>query len=88
MRTQASEQAVLVSAQESELSSKKQQLEGLKQEEERLEKELTENTKTLDKLTTSMQDSQLNISQVICWITYLCCQNQNSWILIDLCTML
>ncbi|KAL3286824.1 hypothetical protein HHI36_001314 [Cryptolaemus montrouzieri] len=63
LRAQAAEQAATVAAQESELNSKKQQLEGLKQEEERLETELSENTKTLEKLASSMQESQLNFSQ-------------------------
>lgn len=64
LRTQANEQAETVAAQETELNSKKQQLEGLKQEEQRLEQQKVDNTRKLDQLTTKLQDTQLNISQV------------------------
>lgn len=61
---QASEQAETVAAQEAELNSKKQQLEGLKQEEQRLEQQKVDNSRKLEQLTSKLQDTQLNISQV------------------------
>ncbi|XP_071054388.1 epidermal growth factor receptor substrate 15-like 1 isoform X4 [Onthophagus taurus] len=63
LRSQAAEQAEVISAQETELSCKKEQLEGLKREEQRLEQLKTDYTKKLDKLTNSLQDTQLTISQ-------------------------
>lgn len=65
LRIQAAEQAELVATQEQELNSKKEQLEGLKQEEQRLEQLKIDSTKKLENLTTNLQDTQLNISQVI-----------------------
>lgn len=63
LRQQAAEQASTVASQEAELSSRKEQLESLKQEEQKLQNELDSNIKTLDHLASSMQESQLNISQ-------------------------
>lgn len=65
LRTQATEQAEIVKQQESELNSKKEQLEGLRAEEQRLEKLKEENQKKLENLTVNLQDTQLNISQVM-----------------------
>lgn len=65
LRTQAAEQAETVAVQEKELTSKKEQLEGLKQEEQRLEQQRADNIRKLENLTTNLQDTQLNISQVI-----------------------
>lgn len=64
LRTQANEQAELVATQESDLKSKKEQLDGLRQEEQRLEDQKNESLKKLESLTTNLQDTQLNISQV------------------------
>lgn len=64
MRAQATEQAEIVKQQEAELNSKKEQLEGLRIEEQRLEKLREESQKKLENLTTNLQDTQLNISQV------------------------
>lgn len=64
LRSQAAEQAEVISAQEAELTSKKEQLDGIKKEEQRLEQLKHENAKRLDKLTNNLQDTQLNISQV------------------------
>lgn len=61
---QANEQAETVATQEAELNSKKQQLEGLKQEEQRLEQQKVDNSRKLEQLTSKLQDTQLNISQV------------------------
>lgn len=55
----------MVAAQESELLGKKEQLEGLKKEEQRLEQQKNESVRKLEHLSTSLQDTQLNISQVI-----------------------
>ncbi|KAG5884971.1 hypothetical protein JTB14_000363 [Gonioctena quinquepunctata] len=71
LRAQAAEQAEMVKAQETELNSKKEQLEGLRMEEERLEKQKAENMKMLDNLNSSLQDTQLNISQAKALITQL-----------------
>lgn len=54
-----------MAVQESELNSKKQQLEGLKQEEQSLEQQKGDNSRKLEQLTTKLQDTQFNISQVI-----------------------
>lgn len=64
LRSQAAEQAETVAAQEAELMSKKEQLESLKQEELKLEQKKQEGAKKLDQLTSKLQDTQLNISQV------------------------
>nr|CAH7760911.1 unnamed protein product [Callosobruchus chinensis] len=71
LRVQAAEQAELVKTQETELNSKKEQLEGLKVEEQRLEKQKIESTKKLESINTSLQDTQLNISQAKALITQL-----------------
>jgi len=64
LRVQANEQAELVAAQESELKSKKEQLDGLRQEEQRLEEQKAESLQKLESITSNLQDTQLNISQV------------------------
>lgn len=79
LRIQASEQAEVIATQEKEVMSKKEQLEGLKMEEQRLEEQKNENLRKLEQLTTNLQDTQLNISQVI--IIYLF--EQSVGILID-----
>lgn len=68
LRNQAAEQAETVATQEKELTSKREQLEGLKQEEQRLEQQRVDNLRKLENLTTNLQDTQLNISQVIKFI--------------------
>lgn len=64
LRAQAAEQAELVAAQEKELMTKKEQMESLKQEEQRLEQQKIDSIKKLESLTTNLQETQLNISQV------------------------
>lgn len=64
LRVQANEQAELVATQESELKSKKEQLDGLRQEEQRLEEQKAESLQKLESITSNLQDTQLNISQV------------------------
>lgn len=65
LRTQASEQAEMVAAQEKELMSKKEQMESLKQEEQRLEQQKSDSMKKLESLTSNLQETQLSISQVL-----------------------
>lgn len=64
LRAQAAEQAETVASQEKELMGKKEQLENLKQEEQKLEQQRTDSLRKLETLTTNLQDTQLNISQV------------------------
>ncbi|XP_065168555.1 epidermal growth factor receptor substrate 15-like 1 isoform X8 [Atheta coriaria] len=71
LRTQAAEQAEVISSQESELSSKKEQLEQLKAEETRLEQLKNDNTKTIAGLSNKLQSTQLTISQAKAMITQL-----------------
>jgi len=65
LRTQANEQAEVISSQEAELSSKKEQLEGLKKEEQHLEQLRSQNVNKLETLTVNLQETQLGISQVL-----------------------
>jgi septal ring factor EnvC (AmiA/AmiB activator) len=65
LRRQAEEQEQSLKSQEDELSSKKQELEGLKQEEAKLERQQKDSREQLDNLTKNLQDTQLQISQVI-----------------------
>jgi seryl-tRNA synthetase len=65
LRRQAEEQEQSLKSQEDELSSKKQELEGLKQEEAKLEHQQKDSREQLDNLTKNLQDTQLQISQVI-----------------------
>lgn len=64
LRSQAEEQAEVLKVQESELTSKKEQLENLRKEEERLEQQKLDSDGQLNRLTTNLQDTQLQISQV------------------------
>lgn len=64
LRAQAAEQAEMVAAQEKELMTKKEQMESLKQEEQRLEQQKNDSIKKLESLTSNLQETQLNISQV------------------------
>lgn len=65
LRAQAAEQAETVAVQEKELMTKKEQMESLKQEEQRLEQQKNDNMKKLESLTSNLQETQLNISQVL-----------------------
>jgi hypothetical protein len=65
LRRQAEEQEQSLKSQEDELSSKKQELEGLKQEEAELEHQQKDSREQLESLTKNLQDTQLQISQVI-----------------------
>lgn len=68
LRAQAAEQAEAVAAQESDLNSKKELLEGLRHEEQRLEQQKSESALKLQNLSQNLQDTQLNISQVIIFL--------------------
>jgi hypothetical protein len=65
LRQQAEEQEQSLKSQEDELNSKKQELEGLKQEEAKLEQQQRDSRDHLESLTKNLQDTQLQISQVI-----------------------
>uniref|UniRef100_A0A2S2PMS2 Epidermal growth factor receptor substrate 15-like 1 n=1 Tax=Schizaphis graminum TaxID=13262 RepID=A0A2S2PMS2_SCHGA len=65
LRRQADEQELTLKVQEADLSSKKQELEELKTLEHKLEKDQAEMGKRLDELNNMLQNSQLQISQVI-----------------------
>ncbi|XP_050294330.1 epidermal growth factor receptor substrate 15-like 1 isoform X2 [Anthonomus grandis grandis] len=71
LRAQANEQAELVATQETELKSKKEQLDGLRQEEQTLENQKNDYLKKLESLTSNLQETQLNISQVKALTTQL-----------------
>lgn len=71
LRFQADEQAEVLKAQENELTSKKEQLENLRKEEERLEQQKLDSDAQLNRLTTNLQDTQLQISQAKAKITQL-----------------
>ncbi|CAH1128231.1 unnamed protein product [Ceutorhynchus assimilis] len=71
LRTQANEQADLLATQESELKSKKELLDGLRQEEQRLEEQKNESLQKLESMTTNLQETQLNISQIKALTTQL-----------------
>lgn len=72
LRSQADEQSEVLRVQENELTSKKEQLENLRKEEERLEKERQDRDGHLNRLTTNLQDTQLQISQVSCKLNCVC----------------
>lgn len=80
LRAQASEQAEMVTVQEKELMSKKEQMESLKQEEQRLEQQKNDSMKKLESLTSNLQETQLNISQVFIVLYIL-----NLWLQINIC---
>ena len=63
-RTQAEEQEKTLQAQEAEVFAKKQELTDLKSEELRTEQQMQSTTTQLDKLTTTLQDTQQQISQI------------------------
>merc|ERR1712136_425278 len=63
-RTQAEEQEKTLQAQEAEVFAKKQELTDLKSDELRTEQQMQSTTTQLDKLTTTLQDTQQQISQI------------------------
>lgn len=64
IREQCQKQEETIREQESELDSKRGELQKLKDEESSLEKEYEDNKRKLDKLSKTLQDTQLQISQV------------------------
>ena len=70
-RTQAEEQEKTLQAQEAEVFAKKQELTDLKSEELRTEQQMQSTTTQLDKLTTTLQVTQQQISQIKGWYKYL-----------------
>lgn len=64
IREQCQKQEETIREQETELDSKRGELQKLKDEESSLEKEYEENKQKLDKLSKSLQDTQLQICQV------------------------
>ena len=63
-RAQAEEQENNLKAQEAEVAAKKQELSDLRSEELRMEQQLQSTTEKLEKLVATLQDTQLQISQV------------------------
>lgn len=64
IREQCQKQEETIREQETELDSKRGELQKLKDEESSLEKEYEDNKRKLDKLSKSLQDTQLQICQV------------------------
>lgn len=64
IREQCQKQEETIREQETELDSKKGELQKLKDEESTLEKEYDENKRLLEKLSQTLQDTQLQICQV------------------------
>lgn len=64
IREQCQKQEETIREQETELDSKKGELQKLKDEESTLEKEYEENKRLLEKLSQTLQDTQLQICQV------------------------
>lgn len=81
IREQCQKQEETIREQETELDSKRGELQKLKDEESSLEKEYEENKRKLDKLSKSLQDTQLQICQVnfifriqfICGMLFIVC---------------
>lgn len=63
-RAQAEEQENTLKAQEAEVAAKKQELTDLRNEEIRMEQQLLSTSEQLEKLISTLQDTQLQISQV------------------------
>lgn len=64
LREQCQKQEETIREQETELDSKRGELQKLKDEESSLEREYEDNKRKLDKLSKSLQDTQLQICQV------------------------
>lgn len=64
IREQSQKQEETIKEQEGELDSKRSELQKLKDEESSLEKEYDDNKNKLERLSKSLQDTQLQISQV------------------------
>lgn len=66
---QAEEQETTLKAQEAEVAAKKQEMTDLRGEEIRMEQQLQAANLQLDKLQNTMQDTQLQISQIKCKVS-------------------
>lgn len=71
IRDQCSKQEETIKEQEGELDSKKSELQKLKDEEAALETEYNNSAMELDQLTSTLQDTQLQISQIKALVTQL-----------------
>lgn len=69
IREQCQKQEETIKDQEGELDSRRSELQKLKDEETALEKEYDTNLSELQSLSTKLQDTQLQISQVIYFVT-------------------
>lgn len=67
IREQCQKQEETIKEQEGELDSRRSELQKLKDEETALETEYNTNLSELQSLSTKLQDTQLQISQVICF---------------------
>lgn len=73
LREQCQKQEETIREQETELDSKRGELQKLKDEESSLEKDYEENKRKLDRLSKSLQDTQLQICQV-----YIYCKSMST----------
>ncbi|XP_062547688.1 epidermal growth factor receptor substrate 15-like 1 isoform X2 [Armigeres subalbatus] len=71
IREQCQKQEATLKEQEGELDSRRSELQKLKDEEHALEKEYNAGTKDVDRLTSQLQDTQLEISQVKAMVTQI-----------------
>ncbi|XP_055539041.1 epidermal growth factor receptor substrate 15-like 1 isoform X2 [Wyeomyia smithii] len=71
IREQCQKQEATLKEQEGELDSRRSELQKLKDEEQALEKEYNAGTKDVDRLTSQLQDTQLEISQVKAMVTQI-----------------
>uniref|UniRef100_A0A2M4A7M9 Putative epidermal growth factor receptor substrate 15-like 1 isoform x3 n=1 Tax=Anopheles triannulatus TaxID=58253 RepID=A0A2M4A7M9_9DIPT len=71
IRDQCQKQEAALKEQEGELDSRRSELQKLKNEEDALEKEFLAGTKEVDQLTSQLQDTQLEISQVKAMVTQI-----------------
>ncbi|XP_053694497.1 epidermal growth factor receptor substrate 15-like 1 isoform X2 [Sabethes cyaneus] len=71
IREQCQKQEATLKEQEGELDSRRSELQKLRDEEQALEKEYNAGTKDVDRLTSQLQDTQLEISQVKAMVTQI-----------------
>ncbi|XP_058815246.1 epidermal growth factor receptor substrate 15-like 1 isoform X2 [Topomyia yanbarensis] len=71
IREQCQKQEATLKEQEGELDSRRSELQKLKDEEQALEREYNSGTKDVDRLTSQLQDTQLEISQVKAMVTQI-----------------
>ncbi|XP_058451145.1 epidermal growth factor receptor substrate 15-like 1 isoform X2 [Malaya genurostris] len=71
IRDQCQKQEATLKEQEGELDSRRSELQKLKDEEQALEREYNSGTKDVDRLTSQLQDTQIEISQVKAMVTQI-----------------